>query len=198
MFVITADQRASRSNRDRVPAALADVERLVGDRLAAAAERTVGDEIQLATEDPVAALQIALHLVREEAWSVGVGVGPVEEPLPRQVREARGEAFLHARTAVERAKKSQERVAIESADTQAAADAEALMRLLIELRDRRSDEGWEVYDFLAEGLSQRAVAARLGITEGAVSLRAKAAGLRAEEAAVPALQRVLGHADADR
>ena len=103
MFVITADQRASRSNRDLVPAALADVQRLVGDRLAAAAERTVGDEIQLATEDPVAALQIALHLVREEAWSVGVGVGPVEEPLPRQVREARGEAFLHARTAVERA-----------------------------------------------------------------------------------------------
>ncbi|HEX5857585.1 MAG TPA: DNA-binding protein [Microbacterium sp.] len=195
MFVITADQRASRSSRDRVPAALADVERLVGDRLAAAAERTVGDEIQLATEDPVAALQIALHLVREEAWSVGVGVGSVEKPLPRQVREARGEAFLHARTAVERAKKSQERVAVESADTEAAADAEALVRLLIELRDRRSAQGWEVADLLAGGMTQKRAASVLGITPTAVSLRAKAASLRTEEAAIPALGRVLARLD---
>jgi hypothetical protein len=35
------------------------------------------------------------------------------------------------------------------------------------------------------------IAARLGITETAVSLRAKAAGLRAEEAAIPALAAVL-------
>jgi len=38
--------------------------------------------------------------------------------------------------------------------TQAAADAEALVRLLVELRDRRSPEGWEVHDLLADGLSQ--------------------------------------------
>ena len=71
----------------------------------------------------------------------------------------------------------------------------ALVRLLVELRDRRSDEGWEVYDLLAEGLSQREAAARLGITPGAVSLRAKAAGLRAEEGAIPALERVLARLD---
>jgi len=195
MFVITADQRASRTHRDLVPAALADVERLVGDRLAAAAERTVGDEIQLATADPVAALQIALHLVREEDWSVGVGVGAVEEPLPRQVREGRGEAFLHARTAVERAKKSQERVAVESTDAQAAADAEALIRLLIELRDRRTPQGWEVADLLGEGMTQKSAASQLGITPTAVSLRAKAASLRTEEAAIPALGRVLARLD---
>ena len=82
--------------------------------------------------------------------------------------------------------------------TEAAADAESLVRLLVELRDRRSAEGWEVYDLLADGLTQREAAERLKITEGAVSLRAKAAGLRAEEAAVPALERVLSHADADR
>ena len=195
MFVITADQRASRTSRDLVPAALDDVERLIGDRLAASAERTVGDEIQLATADAVAALRIALHLVRGENWSVGVGVGRIEEPLPRQVREARGEAFLHARTAVERAKKSQERVAVESADAEAAGDAEALIRLLIELRDRRTAQGWEVADLLGEGMTQKRAATVLGITPTAVSLRAKAASLRTEEAAIPALGRVLARLD---
>src|SRR5690606_9993160 len=74
-------------------------------------------------------------------------------------------------------------------------DAEALIRLLVELRDRRSPEGWEIYDLLAAGDNQREAAERLGISEGAVSLRAKAAGLRAEEAAVPALERILRRLD---
>ena len=69
------------------------------------------------------------------------------------------------------------------------------MRLLVELRDRRTAEGWEVYDLLAEGITQREAAARLGISEGAVSLRVKSAGLRTEEAAVPALVRVLTRLD---
>jgi DNA-binding NarL/FixJ family response regulator len=75
------------------------------------------------------------------------------------------------------------------------ADAEALVALLIELRDRRTPEGWEVYDLLADGLTQRDAAARLGVSEGAISLRAKAAALRVEEAAVPALERALARLD---
>ena len=124
-----------------------------------------------------------------------MGIGAVETPLPASVRAGRGEAFVRARDAVERAKRTPTRLAVTGGD-ETAEDAEALVRLLVELRDRRSVEGWEVYDLLADGLSQREAAERLGITEGAVSLRAKAAGLRAEEAAVPALRRVLGHADA--
>src|SRR4051812_12259225 len=132
MLVITADQRASRTHPDLVPAALEDVERIAGRRLAAPAERTVGDEIQLATTDAEAALDLVLHLVRQQDWSVGLGVGSIEAPLPGRVREGRGEAFLHARTAVERAKKSPERIAIEGDDAVAAADAEALLRLLLD------------------------------------------------------------------
>ena len=45
--------------------------------------------------------------------------------------------------------------------------------------------------------TQREAAARLGISEGAVSLRVKSAGLRTEEAAVPALARVLARLDPD-
>lgn len=193
MFVVTADQRDSRVNDDLVPAGIAAVNAAAGPRIALAPERTAGDEIQTAVVAAAGVLEIVLELTRQRTWRVGVGVGPVEMPLPANVRAARGPAFVHARDAVERAKRAPTRVALTGAD--GAADAEALLRLLIELRDRRTAEGWEIYDLLAAGLSQRDAAARLGITESAVSLRVRNAGLRTEEAAVPALERVLSRLD---
>ena len=193
MFVLTADQRDSRTNADLVPSALAAVRRRGSAALALAPERTAGDELQLAVAEPAAVLSIVLELTRTGQWSVGVGVGDVESPLPASVRAARGEAFVNARDAVDRAKKAATRLAITAPSD--GDDAEALVRLLVELRDRRTPEGWEVYDLLAAGRSQRDAANILGISQGAVSLRAKAAGLRAEEAAVPALERLLGRLD---
>src|SRR3954454_19664908 len=184
MFVITADQRDSRSGSDLVPGMIADVARIAGAGAASAPERTAGDEVQMADKDAAVILAIVLHLTRRGTWSVGVGIGDIEEPLPASVRAGRGEAFIHARDAVERAKRAATRVAV-NGDTPGAADAEALVRLLVELRDRRSPEGWEVHELLADGLSQREAAGRLGISQGAVSLRAKAAALRVEESAVP-------------
>lgn len=197
MYVVTTDQRDSRTTRDLVPEMLAAVTALAGPRLALSPERTAGDEVQLATDDAAAVLEVALALTRTGRWSVGVGVGEVEHPLPDSVRAGRGTAFVRARDAVDRAKRAGTRIAISGDDTEAS-DAEALVRLLVELRDRRSDEGWEVYDLLAAGLTQREAAARLGITESAVSLRAKAAALRAEEAALPALERALARLDRAR
>ena len=193
MFVITADQRGSRTGADLVPGGLAEITGVGGARLALAPERTAGDELQVALPDARTALEIVLHLTRAGAWSVGVGVGAVEEPLPANVRAARGDAFVRAREAVDRAKRTPTRVAIVGGEE--GADAEALVRVLIELRDRRTAEGWEVSDLLAEGLSQRDAAGRLGITESAVSLRVRNAGLRTEEAAIPALERVLQRVD---
>ncbi len=194
MFVITADQRRSRTSADLVPAGLAAVSHLVGTRRALAPERTAGDELQVAIPDARTAIDVALHLTRLQEWSVGIGVGPVEEPLPANVRAARGTAFVHAREGVDRAKKSSTRVAVVGGEE--GADAEALLRLMVELRDRRTTEGWELHDLLAEGLTQREAAGRLGITEGAVSLRARNAGLRTEETALPALERLMRRADA--
>lgn len=193
MFVITADQRDSRINADLVPAALAAVTTQGSRGLALAPERTAGDEVQAAVTDAAALLAIVLDLTRTGQWSVGVGVGSVESPLPASVRAGRGDAFVNARDAVDRAKKASTRVAITGPES--AADAEALVRLIVELRDRRTPEGWEVHDLLAEGHTQREAAARLGISEGAVSMRVKSAGLRTEEAAVPALARVLARVD---
>lgn len=194
MFVVTADQRGSRTGDDLVPAALAAVRNSASAGVSLAPERTAGDELQVAVPDAPSLLSIILQLTRLETWSVGVGIGSIDTPVPASVRAARGSAFLHARDAVERAKKAPTRLAI-SGD-EAATDAEALVRLAVELRDRRTAEGWEIHDLLAEGITQREAASRLGITEGAVSLRVKAAGLRTEQAAVPALERVLQRADA--
>lgn len=195
MIVITADQRDSRTNADLVPAGVALVERVGGDRLVLPVQRNAGDELQALTASAEAALTITLELLRDGRWSVGLGAGTVEVPLPTDIRAARGSAFVFARDAVERAKTAPGRVAIAAADPMAAGDAEAYLRLLVDLRDRRSEQGWQVADLLREGHTQKHIAARLGITPTAVSLRAKAGGLRLEEAASPALVRTLERLD---
>ncbi|QAY60843.1 hypothetical protein ET475_13155 [Microbacterium protaetiae] len=194
MFILTIDQKASRTGSDLIPDALAEFARLAPAHITAGPERTVGDELQLATDDAGTALRIILHATRTQHWSTGVGLGEVETPLPASIRSGRGPAFIHARAAVDRAKSDPTRVAISGGP--GATDAEALVRLLIDVRDRRTDKGWQVSDALAEGLSQQEVAQRLRISAAAVSLRARAAGLRVEEQAVPALVRVLAAADA--
>ena len=195
MFVINADQRDSRSNVDLVPGAAALVERMGGDRLTRPVQRNAGDELQTLTASAAAALTISLELLRDGRWSVGLGVGAIETPLPPDIRAARGAVFVLARDAVDRAKSAPGRIAVSSADPVAAEDSQAYLRLLVDLRDRRSEQGWEVADLLAQGLTQKRIASRLGITPTAVSLRAKAAGLRLEEAATPALVRTLERLD---
>lgn len=193
MFALTIDQKSSRRGVDLVPGALDDAQRVGGSAIILGPERTVGDELQLLTPDPGAALTLVLHFTRLQTWSVGVGIGEVEEPLPRSVRSARGSALINARGAVDRAKSDSTRLAI--VDDTGTNDAESLLRLLIELRDRRTRKGWEVHDGLAAQLTQREIARRLGITPAAVSLRASAASLGVEEQALPALTRILARAD---
>lgn len=110
MIVLTVDQRGSTYAADRVPEVLAGLARLTRFRegVVVGFERTVGDEVQgiLASGRAGAelAVDLSLHLLRDQGWSVGIGVGQVEGPLPTVSREARGFAFYRARDAVERAK----------------------------------------------------------------------------------------------
>ncbi len=101
MYVLTVDQRGSRTDADRVAGLLKSMDRIQAVR---PFERTAGDEVQAVLADPVVVVDIALQLVRQRCWSVGVGVGPVEQPLPASTRAGRGPAFEHARTAVGRAR----------------------------------------------------------------------------------------------
>lgn len=192
MIVLTADQVDSRSTPDAVGAT---VDELNGDRrlqLLLPADRTAGDEIQMLAASGADALAVILRLTRTGQWSVGCGIGSVREPLAESVRESTGDAFIAARGAVERAKKRPTKFALETSPGGVAGqDAEALLDLLLVLRERRSDEGWQLHDLLAAGSTQADAATALGITPQAASKRAQAAELRAEEAVTSALARII-------
>ncbi|MFC9516918.1 hypothetical protein ACFTSD_14400 [Nocardiaceae bacterium NPDC056970] len=192
MFVLTVDQRGSRRDIDRVGPLLDD---LASCPLLRPFERTAGDEVQAVADDADIVVDLALELVRREHWSVGIGVGEVEEPLPKQTRAGRGPAFEAARDAVERAKRAPSGVAVEAADPQAAADADAALTLLALLVSRRTSQGHAAVDLARRGLTQAESATELGISKQAVSQRLIAAGWHAEVAGRQLAARLLGRAD---
>ena len=106
MFVLTIDQRHSRTETDRVPVLL-DILREVcaTSPPLAGFERTVGDEIQGLFGDAAGAVTAVRAVVREGGWHLGIGIGPIEG-VPATVREGRGSAFVSAREAVDAAKSS--------------------------------------------------------------------------------------------
>jgi hypothetical protein len=203
MLVLTVDQRGSRREGDRVAGLLADL--AVRAPAGAAGivrgfERTVGDEVQAVLDDAALAVDLALHLLRLGRWSVGIGVGPVDEPLPDSARAGSGEAFVRARVAVERAKSRARPVplAVVAAEPDGGRAGEAVLTLLGSVLVRRSAAGWAVIDALTElgvGATQEDVARHLGITQQAVSQRLRAALWAEEVAARPVAARLLAEGD---
>ena len=179
MFVMTMDQRGSRRTGDLVEPLLAELAHLAdAPGTVRPFARTVGDEVQAALADPDLVVEIALAVTRRGGWSVGIGVGPVELPLPADVRAATGPAFVLARDAVERAKGRGRPVplAVAGVGVTAAADAEAVLVLLGSVATRRTEAGWAVIDALTPGsVTQEEVAERLGISQQAVSQRLRGA-----------------------
>jgi len=192
MYVLTVDQRGSRRDIDRVAPLLAD---LAERPLLRPFERTAGDEVQAVADDPATVVDLVLDLVRRGHWSIGVGVGVVEEPLPAQTRAGRGPAFEAARVAVERAKKAPAAVAVDAEDPAAAQDADTALSLVALLVARRSPQGQAAVDLMQRGLTQAEAAAELGISKQAVSQRLSAAGWPAEVAGRRLATRLLGRAD---
>lgn len=192
MYVLTVDQRGSRRDIDRVAPLLDD---LADVPLLRPFERTAGDEVQAVTDDADTVVDLALDLVRRTHWSVGVGVGPVEEPLPSQTRAGRGPAFEAARLAVDRAKKAPAGIAVEAGDPRPAADADAALTLLALVVSRRSAQGHAAVALARRGLTQAESAAELGISKQAVSQRLIAAGWHAELAGRELAARLLRKAD---
>ncbi|KQV05067.1 hypothetical protein [Leifsonia sp. Root112D2] len=208
MFVITADQIDSRSRADIVGTTLHRLNREHDGHLALPVDRNAGDELQVMTTEASTTLAIVLDLTRSAQWSVGIGCGAVRLPLPAATREGSGPAFFAARDAVTRAKKQATRFAVETAvaDDRAAksettpewpgaADAEGLLNLLLLLRGRRSDAGWELYDLVVTGMQQNEAAERIGISAPAANSRARAAGLKTEFASIGPLTRLLENLD---
>ncbi len=194
VFVLTLDQQLSRRRPDRVEALLSHLNaRETG--LLRGFERTAGDEAQGVLSSPDAVRDVVLHLVREGDWHIGLGIGPVDEPLPASTRAGRGAAFVRARQAVGRAKGAPHRLSVVGADDYRARHVETVLWLLGSVLDRRSARGWEVADMLAQGLSRGAIAEALGISASAVSQRAQAAGVAEEERGRELLVVLLAEAD---
>ncbi len=201
MFVLTVDQQNSRRGADLVPGLLADIAPgLEGTGVVIPFDRTVGDEVQGVFDDAGTVVEVVLGLLRRGGWSVGLGIGDVDRPLPPTSREASGAAFVFAREAVERAKNRTRAVpiAVVGADPDRSGEVEALLSLLGAVIARRTDRGWAAVDALDRvGGRQKDVAQELGISEQAVSQRLRAA-LWSEEARVrPVAIRLLADADRD-
>lgn len=192
MFVMTVDQRRSRRDIDRVPDLL---DRYREFDLIRPFERTAGDEVQAVCEDAATVVAIALDLVATPHWSVGIGVGSVELPLPDTTRAGRGQAFEAARDAVTRAKNAPAALAVTGPEPEAAEDAETASTLVAILVARRSDQGREAVALMAEGMSQTDAAERLDISKQAMSQRLSVAGWHVENAGRTLAARLLNAAN---
>jgi hypothetical protein len=191
-FVLTVDQRASRRTADRVADALRDLNATVPAVLAF--ERTAGDEFQGVLADPMAVVDVVLRLVRVGGWSIGVGAGPVQSPLPTSTRAGAGPAFLSARRAVDAAKQRPTRLAVRGAVPPEAADAQAVLSALAVLVERRSQQAWEAIALVDAGRTQADAAGELGISRQAVGQRLAAGLWDLERDLRPTAARLLGRA----
>jgi hypothetical protein len=182
VFVLTVDQRASRKGTDLVPELLTALNRRPRRAsLLRKFERTAGDEVQGVLSQAKATIDVIVDLVRDDHWSIGLGIGEVTNPLPRSTRAGSGAAFVHAREAVNRAKSSPQHVNVSGFDPRGAERVESVLWLLASVVRRRTDRGWAVADLLTEGLTRREIGIKLGISQSAVTQRAQAAGFAEEQ-----------------
>lgn len=193
-YVLTVDQRASRRTADRVAELLPRLNRDVDTVLSF--ERTAGDEFQGVLDDPAAVVDVVLSLVRAGCWSIGVGAGPVQTPLPASTRAAGGTAFLCARRAVDAAKQRASHVAVRGASPVDAEDAQAVLGALALIVERRSAQAWEAIAEVGGDRTQAEAAARLGISRQAVGQRLAAGSWDLERELRPTAARVLSRAAA--
>lgn len=192
MFTLTINQTDSRRDGDLVPKLLKDL-RHIPARLDF--DRSVEDEVQGILDCPHQTVEAALIAVRAGAWFVGIGVGPINEPLPNQIKDASGHGLIYARRAVNRLRQGKDRVpvAVDGPLPALTGEAEAVLRLLGHIVRDRSEAEWRVLDLLTPGVrgQQKAVAHELGISTQAVSKAVARSRWNEEHAARPAAARLL-------
>lgn len=173
MFVLTIDQRRSRRTTDQVASLLSALTRRRD--LLRPFERTAGDEVQAVADRPDPVVELTLLLAPTRAWSVGIGLGDVVQPLPQSTRAGAGPAFTNARAAVTAAKNRATGLAVVGPDERAARRAQTALDLVAALLQRRTALGTEAVDLARQRYSQVQIAERLGVSKQAVSQRLQAA-----------------------
>lgn len=168
MFVMTVDQRKSTGAEDLIPRLEKLTEEEAGIAFYRPFQRTAGDEAQAVFKDPQALLTLALRLSREGNWHLGLGAGAVNQPLPAHAREGSGEAYINARKAVERAKKSTGNIAYEGPG-ETAGLIEAGLQLIMDLEEERRASWQQVGELADAGYTQQEIAEKTGSYQSAVS-----------------------------
>ncbi|MGY5764425.1 MarR family transcriptional regulator [Brachybacterium sp. DNPG3] len=198
MLVLSFSPHRSRRGDDPLPA-LAEALAPIG--LRRPVERTLGrDAIALADR-----AESALDAVRAAAelggWCVGVGVGPVDLPLPEETRAVSGGGAEASAAALRDARAtSQVPLSVQASDERhasTAADAEGVLRLIGWMVATRNRGQWRAVHALREHprATQQELAELLGITQQTVSRAIKTSGWREESAAVPLVERLLSMID---
>lgn len=201
MYVVTIDQRDSRSSGDRVPGLLDELDAVP---CVSPFERTAGDEVQGLLDSPAGVRDALLAALRDGDWHCGVGIGLVDdESYASGTRAGRGPAYLAAREAVEAAKGLPGSVAVRAfvgaepapgSGTEWADDCEAVWGLVAPLVLDRTAAQWRAVDAVDAAETQAAAAKALGITPASVNGALRASRIREERAAYPVLDRLLAGA----
>lgn len=169
MFVLTIDQRDSRTSDDAVPGVLEALD-AIGTVVPFA--RTIGDEVQGVLDDPAAVAEAVRRIAVASGWHIGIGIGDVEQPLPTATTEARGQAFYAARQAVESAKSAPAHLVVRAGgeDSQQSL-AEAALRLLVNTLGelRTQSRGYVNHRLDHPDATQAEIAALFGVSQQAVS-----------------------------
>lgn len=149
--------------------------------------------------DASAAIDAILRTTRLNFCNIGLGIGPLYEPVPQDAELVDGRAVHRALGALEAAGHRGERVPIcvSGPEENIATGIEGLLRLLGQSIRTRSAAEWAVVDLMTPGVrgQQRAIAEALDITPQAVSAAIVRSGFNDEHDARAGLSRLLELAD---
>ncbi len=179
---ILLDQRGSRRSPDLIEEWRSALRADPGIRFRLPFERTAGDEMEALVDDPASLAEVALRALRSADWSIGIGIGPVNLPLPTSVRAASGDAFVLARRAVRQAKARAAGRLCVIAQEPGGDDMEAALLLMRALYARRPQAESRVIQLRDQGLNTVEIARRTGVTKQAVSKHLLAAHWAEEQA----------------
>lgn len=133
------------------------------------------EDICAIVDTPTAVCDLAMALLADGDWAIGIGVIPGDSAEESQVKKTAGSALKGA----SRAGQVYAKVGVRGRASQAS-DIAATFALLGFVLHKRTVEGREATSLVRSGLNQNEAAEELGISKQAMSQRLQAAGWSAE------------------
>ncbi len=177
-IAITMDQRLSRQRDDLVQKTMLRYNDVFANGLLRPFERTSGDEMQALISEPRTAIEIWVDAVQSGDWWIGVGIGPLNEPIAKSVREVGGVALQNARLAVEGAKSrsTPHRFQITGNDERVE-DLAVVLTLVAWVVERQTPAALVAEELYTNGRTQQEAAAVLKISQQAFGERIRRGGV---------------------